>query len=71
MKLRLTLLMVLICAQLNAQTGLDKSEMRDMIALCNSFTFIDLYKSDKDIIPKDYRKVYTSGVFERLRERRS
>lgn len=63
MKFRLTLLILLIFAQLNAQTGLDKSEMRDMIAICNSFTFIDLYKSDKNIIPKDYHKVYTSGVF--------
>ena len=43
--------------------GFNKEEMRDMIAICNSFTFIDLYKSDEAIIPKGYNKVYTSGVF--------
>jgi hypothetical protein len=46
-----------------AQPDVNKQEMRDMIAICNSFTFIDLYKSDKAIIPKNYTKVYTSGVF--------
>jgi hypothetical protein len=43
--------------------GFKKEEMRDMIAICNSFTFIDLYKSDQAIIPEGYRKVYTSGAF--------
>ncbi|MEZ5068263.1 MAG: hypothetical protein R2847_07085 [Bacteroidia bacterium] len=42
--------------------GFNKEEMRDMIAICNSFTFIDLYKSDEAIIPR-VNKVYTSGVF--------
>ncbi|MEZ5108735.1 MAG: hypothetical protein R2829_07170 [Bacteroidia bacterium] len=32
--------------------GFNKEEMRDMIAICNSFTFIDLYKSDEAIIPR-------------------
>jgi len=45
------------------QPGFNKEEVRDMIALCNSFTFIDLYNSDKDILPAGYDKKYTSGVF--------
>jgi len=43
--------------------GFDKEEARDMIALCNSFTFIDLYNSDERILPPNYKKIYTSGVF--------
>lgn len=39
------------------------SEARDMAAICNSFTFLNLYNSDKDIIPKGYKKTFTSGVF--------
>ena len=42
---------------------LDKEEVRDMIAVCNSFTFIDLYNSDSEILPTGYQKKYTSGVF--------
>jgi hypothetical protein len=41
----------------------DKKDLKDMIAICNSFTFLDLYKSDAAIIPAGYRKVYTSGTF--------
>jgi hypothetical protein len=40
----------------------DKEEALDMIALCNSFSFIELYNSDSMIIPKGYEKIYTSGV---------
>jgi hypothetical protein len=48
-----------------AQTkpGFNKEEARDMIALCNSFTFLDLYNSDEEIIPAGYEKKYTSGIF--------
>ena len=42
---------------------LDTVELRDMIAICNSFTFIDLYNSDANILPAKYKKDYTSGVF--------
>jgi len=34
-----------------------------MIAMCNSFTFLDLYNSDSEIIPPGYEKIYTSGTF--------
>ncbi|MDH5475513.1 MAG: hypothetical protein OEX22_07480 [Cyclobacteriaceae bacterium] len=37
-------------------------EAKEMIAICNSFTFLDLYGSDKEIIPKGYKKEYTSGI---------
>lgn len=43
--------------------GFQKEEARDMIAICNSFTFLDLYNDDKDILPFGYEKKYTSGVF--------
>ncbi len=45
------------------QKGFEKGEAKDMIAICNSFTFLDLYNSDNAIIPKGYKKRYTSGVF--------
>ncbi|MFT7611649.1 MAG: hypothetical protein ACI9J3_000594 [Parvicellaceae bacterium] len=38
-------------------------EAREMIAICNSYTFLELYKSDKQIIPEGYKKRFTSGVF--------
>lgn len=41
--------------------GFNSDEMRDMIQLCNSYTFLDLYKSDKEIIPKGYQLTYTSA----------
>ncbi len=43
--------------------GFHKEEARDMLAICNSFTFIDLYNSDAEILPPGYEKRYTSGVF--------
>jgi hypothetical protein len=43
--------------------GYNKQEVRDMIALCNSYTFLDLYNSDAEIIPHGYEKIYTSGIF--------
>jgi hypothetical protein len=39
-----------------------KEEARDMIALCNSFPFLDIYKSDADVIPSGYHKKYTSAI---------
>lgn len=42
--------------------GFEKSEARDMLAICNSFTFIDLYGSDAGILPEGYLKKYTSGT---------
>ena len=37
-------------------------EARDMIAICNSFTYLDLYDTDKDILPDGYKKEFTSGT---------
>jgi len=42
--------------------GFDPDEARSLIAICNSYTFLDLYGADSLIIPKDYRKVFTSEV---------
>jgi len=43
--------------------GFNKEEARDMMALCNSFSFIEMYNSDAVIIPKGYEKIYSSGLF--------
>ena len=43
--------------------GFIRSEAREMIAVCNSFTFLDLYQNDAEIIPAGYEKRYTSGTF--------
>jgi hypothetical protein len=56
---------VFICISVDAQleNGFKMQEARDMLAICNSFTFIDLYNTDEDILPPQYVKIYTSGVF--------
>jgi len=38
-------------------------EAKDIAAICNSFTFLDLYDSDATIIPDGYKKTFSSGVF--------
>jgi hypothetical protein len=43
--------------------GFNKKEATEMIALCNSFSFIEIYNSDAAILPKGYEKIYSSGVF--------
>ena len=45
------------------ETGFNKKEARDMIAICNSFSFIEEYKSDTEIIPAGYKKIYSSIDF--------
>jgi triacylglycerol lipase len=45
------------------ENGLNREELRDMIAICNSYSFIELYNSDAGILPKGYEKIYSSGVF--------
>jgi len=40
--------------------GFDPREAKSLIALCNSYTFIELYSSDSSIIPEGYQKVFTS-----------
>jgi len=34
-----------------------------MIMICNSFTYLDIYNDDEDILPEGYEKRYTSGTF--------
>jgi len=41
--------------------GFDKTEAKDMIAICNSFGFIKALNSDEGIVPKGYKKIYESG----------
>ncbi len=43
--------------------GFDMAEAKDMIAICNSFTFLDLYNDDAGVLPPGYEKRYTSGTF--------
>lgn len=40
--------------------GFNKEECRDMIALCCSFTFLNFYNDDSQIIPEGYVKIYNS-----------
>jgi len=42
--------------------GFDPEEVRACIAMCNSYTFQDLYDSDTDILPEEYHKIFTSEV---------
>jgi hypothetical protein len=57
------LILISIFSHGQLSPGFQKEEARDMIAICNSFPFIDLYNSDTDILPSGYKKIYTSGVF--------
>ena len=47
-----------IFAQL--REGFDPDEAKALIAMCNSYTFLELYGSDSSIIPNGYQKTYTS-----------
>lgn len=49
-------------SQVYFKPAFDAGEARDMIRLCNSFTFLDLYGSDAAILPEGYKKIYTSPV---------
>lgn len=42
--------------------GFKPQEAKEMIAICNSFTYLNLYNSDKKILPEGYKKEYTSGI---------
>jgi hypothetical protein len=55
----------LFSLQISAQfySEANKKEASDMSAIINSFTFLELYKSDDDIIPNGYKKTFTSAVF--------
>jgi hypothetical protein len=56
-------LTICICSYSQLEYGFNKEEARDLIAICNSFSFIELFNSDADILPKGYEKLYTSGDF--------
>lgn len=43
--------------------GFDASEARDLIRICNSATYLDLYGDDSQIIPEGYVKTYTSPAY--------
>jgi hypothetical protein len=64
MKIKIFIIASIIIQSSWAQVekGYEKSEACDMIAICNSFTFLDLYNSDDQIIPNNYNKVYSSSV---------
>jgi len=49
----------------NAQlkSGFDAAEARDLIRICNSFGYLDLYGNDTDILPSGYKKTYTSPAY--------
>ncbi|PKP51000.1 MAG: hypothetical protein CVT95_01845, partial [Bacteroidetes bacterium HGW-Bacteroidetes-12] len=59
-------LFFLICFSLNGISQFhspeDMKEAKEMAAICASFTFLDLYNSDRGIIPEGYKKTYTSGT---------
>jgi triacylglycerol lipase len=63
-KLNISIFIVMISLTTWGQLtpGFDKHEAVDMIAICNSYTFIDLYQDDTPIIPTGYKKVFTSKV---------
>lgn len=50
-------------AQTSLKSGFEASEARDMIQICNSFGYLDLYKKDSDILPSGYTKTYTSPAY--------
>jgi hypothetical protein len=42
------------------EPGFDSNEAVDLIRICNSETFKDLFGSDDEIIPKDFKLIYAS-----------
>ncbi len=64
MKFFLFLLFIFVInfSQAQLHGGFNSEEAKEMIQLCNSFTYLELFNSDKDIIPKGYTKIYTSPV---------
>lgn len=45
------------------RSGFDAAEARDMIRICNSFGYLDLYNDDAGILPSGYKKIYTSPAY--------
>ncbi|MCV9386339.1 lipase family protein [Reichenbachiella ulvae] len=44
------------------KSGLVWHEVKDMIQICNSFTYLELYDDDSVILPDGYKKEFTSGT---------
>lgn len=65
MKLLIFFFVLVTTCSVTAQlkSGFDANEARAMIQICNSFTYLDLYGSDIEILPAGYKKVYTSPVY--------
>ncbi|MDX2359978.1 MAG: lipase family protein [Crocinitomicaceae bacterium] len=55
-----TILLVAHTSQAQLSSGMKAEEARDMIQLCNSYTYLELYGDDSDIIPNGYKRIYTS-----------
>ncbi len=64
MRIVIFILLLNFCSSNFAQfsEGFEPNEAKLLIALCNSYTFLDLYGSDSLIVPKEYQKVFTSEV---------
>lgn len=63
MKFLLSISLIFLCIPTSfsqLQKGFNPQEAKEMIMICNSFTYLDLYKDDEDIIPIGYTKTYTS-----------
>lgn len=63
MKILIAFFITLFCSQFTfsqLQKGFDPQEAKEMIMVCNSFTYLDLYRDDEEIIPIGYTKTYTS-----------
>lgn len=58
------ILMMLEANNISAQfkNGFNEKEAIEMMALNNSFTFLNIFNSDSAIIPKSYERIYRSGV---------
>jgi len=65
--MKLVSLFILLCilkctAFAQLQRGFEPQEAKEMIALCNSYSYLELYNDDRAIIPKGYSKIYSSPV---------
>ncbi len=45
------------------ERGFKPLEGKQMIQICNSFSYLDLYNNDESILPERYKKVYTSPSY--------
>ncbi|PSR04990.1 MAG: hypothetical protein BRD50_02285 [Bacteroidetes bacterium SW_11_45_7] len=53
-------LLISITSHSQITTNFNPERAKDMAELCNSFTHLDLYGDDKSVIPKGYKKTFTS-----------